>query len=490
MKQKKKTDLPDIDFLELEREYCARSLSNFVKRAWHVLEPSNPYVHNWHIDAVGDHLDACATGQIKRLLINIPPGTSKSLLTNVFYPAWLWGAKQRPNTQFLGASHAEALAVRDCRKMRLLVQSEWYQSLWKLDITSDQNQKTNFENADLGWRAACAVRSMTGRRADIVVWDDPHSAEDAHSPAQLETAERVFRETLPSRLNNPKTSAIIIIMQRLADKDISGVITSGDYGYEHLCLPMEYEPDRTYHTSLGFKDPRTQAGELLFPERFPEDVVAREKNIMGSNAYAGQYQQRPSPRGGQIIKGSWFGLYTKPPVIKYRKIYADTALKTAEHNDYSVLQLWGYGSDKKIYFLDQVRGRWDAIDLERTAVSFWTKHRNADRALYGALRGIAVEDKASGTGLIQTLARRHNIPVTPIQRTKDKYTRLMDVLGYLESGFVQLPQDHQDLSSFIYECESFTATNSHAHDDQVDCLIDAVSDMLASTSNQWSLDML
>jgi len=294
-------DLSNEDWLALEREHCRRRLSNFIKRAWPVLEPGQPYVHGWHMDAISEHLEAITKGQITRLLINIPPGTMKSMSTAVFWPAWEWGPMGMPSMRFIGASHEENLAIRDNVKMRRLIQSDWYQSLWPTTMAGDQNAKTYFENDKTGWRQACPVRSMTGRRGDRVLWDDPHSVEDAHSEAELEGANRIFRETLPTRLNNPSSSAIVIVMQRLSAKDVSGVIIGEDIGYEHLCLPMEYEGRRKI-TSIGFVDPRKEIGELLFPARFPREVVERDKKIMGQYAVAGQFQQRPSPaEGGEFM---------------------------------------------------------------------------------------------------------------------------------------------------------------------------------------------
>ena len=188
--------LTDDDWLALERELCQRSLVEFIRRAWPVLEPGQPYIHGWHMDAIAEHLEAVTRGQINRLLINIPPGTMKSMATAVFWPAWEWGPMRMPHVRFIGASHEEGLAIRDSVKMRRLVASEWYQRLWPTALMGDQNAKTYFENDRTGWRQATPVGSMTGRRGDRVLWDDPHSVEDAHSDAQLESANRIFRGAL------------------------------------------------------------------------------------------------------------------------------------------------------------------------------------------------------------------------------------------------------------------------------------------------------
>lgn len=293
-------DLSDADWLAIEREYCRRRLSNFIRRAWPVLEPGQPYIHGWHMDAISEHLEAVTSGQIRRLLINVPPGTMKSMSVGIFWPAWEWGPKGMPHVRFIGASHEEGLATRDNMRMRRLIASEWFQRLWPLPMVSDQNAKTYFENASTGWRQSCPVKSMTGRRGDRVAWDDPHSVEDAHSVASLAETARIFNETLPTRLNNPDSSAIVIVMQRLSVKDVSALAI--ERGYDHLCLPMEYEGPRAA-TSIGFTDPRTKVGELLFPGRFPADVVAQLKKEMKSEyAIAGQLQQRPVPATGGIIK--------------------------------------------------------------------------------------------------------------------------------------------------------------------------------------------
>lgn len=292
--------LQEADWLAIERDLCSRSLVEFMRQAWHVLEPEQPYVHGWHIDAIAEHLEAITAGKITRLLINVPPGMMKSMSVGVFFPAWEWGPRGMPSMRYIGASHEEGLATRDNMKMRRLVQSSWYQRLWPVRMTGDQNAKTYFENERTGWRQACPVRSMTGRRGDRVFWDDPHSVEDAHSDAALEEANRVFRETLPTRLNNPASSAIVVVMQRLSEKDVSGIILAEQFGYTHLCLPMEYEGPRPA-TSIAFRDPRSQEGELLFPARFPREVVDRDKKVMGPYAVAGQFQQRPAPpKGGEF----------------------------------------------------------------------------------------------------------------------------------------------------------------------------------------------
>ncbi len=395
----------------------------------------------------------------------------KSLLVSVFFPAWEWGAKCKPATRYVAASHSQEFAIRDTLKMRRLVSSDWYQRLWCTPLTKDQNEKTKFENQKTGFRQAMAMKSLTGTRGDRVIIDDPHSIEGAISDADRNTTLRIFQETVPSRLSNPDSSAIIVVMQRIHELDVSGFILAdaNKHGYTHLMLPMEYEPERRSESVL-FDDPRTEDGELLFPERFPREVVDRDKRLMGSHAVAGQFQQRPSPRGGGLIRGEWFGRYDVLPAIKSRMIFADTAMKTKERHDYSVFECWGHGEDGKIYLIDLIRGKWEAPELKKRAVDFWGKHSGC--------RKLMVEDKASGTGLIQELKKSDKIPVFPIQRNVDKLTRVMDAAPHIEAGYVMIPQEATWISDFIGECESFTADDSHAHDDQIDPMCDAIKEFL------------
>lgn len=476
--------LSKAEWLAIEREACKRSLSTFVREAWQVIEPAQPYVHGWHIDLICAHLEAVTRGEITRLLINIPPGTMKSLLVGVFWPAWEWGPLGLQSMRYVAASHSQDFAVRDTLKMRRLVASDWYQSRWPVPMTKDQNEKTKFENASTGFRQAMAMSSLTGTRGDRVIIDDPHSIEGAISDADRNRTLRVMRETVPSRLNNPDKSAIVVVMQRIHEQDVSGMLLSDEHGYTHLCLPMEYEPERKCQTAWG-ADPRADDGELLFPARFPRDVVDRDKRMMGSYAVAGQFQQRPSPRGGGLIRGSWFGRYAVVPPLQHRRIYADTAQKTAERNDYSVFQCWGMGADGRIYLLDLIRGKWEAPELKRRAVDFWTAQA-AHNDKRGIVQKLVIEDKASGTGLIQDIKREARIPVFGLQRNRDKLQRLSDVVSYIEAGYVVLPESAPWVADFVAECEAFTADDSHAHDDQIDPMIDAIVDMLQSnTARSW-----
>lgn len=456
---------PD-DLRACEVELAKRSLADFAKMAWHILEPATPLKWGWALDAICEHLEAVSYGDCRRLLMNVPPGSMKSLLTGVIWPAWEWGPVAKSEMRFLGTAHKQDLAVRDNLKCRRLIQSQWYQERWPVVLTSDQNAKTKFENDKTGFREAMAFESMTGSRGDRVILDDPHSVDDANSVTKLMSGVTTFREALPSRVNNDQ-SAIVIVMQRLNEADVSAVAI--DLGYDHLCLPMRFEPGRSKWV-YGSGDPRSIEGDLMFPERFPEEQVAELENTMGSYAVAGQLQQRPAPRGGGIIKTAWFRYYRDMPALEWRQIYADTAQKTGEENDYSVFQCWGRSVTGQAVLIDQIRGKWEAPELLAQARAFWLKHLSAHPA---PLRAMKVEDKVSGTGLIQTL-RREGVAVVPVQRNKDKVSRAYDAAAFIESGNVLLPEWSDWLDGLISEASTFP---SGAHDDQLDPMFDAVKDV-------------
>jgi predicted phage terminase large subunit-like protein len=461
--------LNDLDLLNVERELCKRSLAHFAQRAWHVLEPAAELKWGWALDAICLHLEAVTHGQIKRLLMNVPPGSMKSLLTGVIWPAWEWGPRGTPEMRFVGTAHEETLAIRDNRKCRDLVKSEWFQKLWPLEMARDLDGKKEFGNVNKGFRQARAFTSMTGVRGDRVILDDPISADNANSAAALEEARLAFTETLPTRVNSDK-SAIVVVMQRLNEKDVSGVIKDMDLPYTHLCIPMRFEPARRCTTSIGWTDPRTEEGELMFPERFGEDQVQELEKTLGSYGTAGQLQQRPAPRGGGIIKEAWFRYYTALPQLEFRTIHADTAQKTGEENDYSVFQCWGRSTVGQAVLIDQIRGKWEAPELLVQARAFWHKHKAAPGA---PLRAMVVEDKVSGTGLIQTL-RREGVAIIPVQRSKDKLSRGYDAAPFIESGNVLLPQDAPWLSDLLAEASTFPGG---AHDDQLDPMFDAITNV-------------
>jgi predicted phage terminase large subunit-like protein len=361
---------PKAALLELDKFESEESLKGFIKAAWHVVEPGRPFGDGWHIDAVCEHLEAVTDGHIDRLLINIPPGFMKSLTTNVLWPAWEWGPKNKPHNRYVSGAYSETLTVRDNRRTRMLIRDEWYQKLWgdRFSIMADQDSKIKFENNKKGFKLATSVRGVgTGERGDRVIVDDPHNVKDGESDAYREEAVSWFTEVLPTRMSDPEKSAIVVIMQRIHENDVSGHIIANDLGYTHLMLPMEFEAERRCHTLIGFKDPRIEDGELLWPGRFTKRVVERDKKVMGSYAVAGQFQQRPTPRGGGMFQREWFKkVQVAPPggkIIRAWDLAATEASKARSGTAYTV-GLKMKMVDDDYYIMDVRRGRWGENQVE------------------------------------------------------------------------------------------------------------------------------
>jgi predicted phage terminase large subunit-like protein len=463
----------------MDRELSKRSLADFCKMAWHILEPAAVLKWGWVLDGMCEHLEAITNGTLSRnLVFNVPPGTMKSLMVNVLWPCWEWGPQAMPHLRHTGTAHEEGLAIRDNRKARMLIKTEWYQKRWpiKLDIAVDG--KKEFGNLDQGFMLARAFTSMTGRRADRVKLDDPISAFHANSDAQIEAARTAFLETLPTRINN-EFSRIVVVMQRLNAKDVTGIILEKELDYEHFVVPMEYEVKAARPaTSIGWVDPRTKENELMFPQRFPRKQVDELKKTLGVYGVAGQLQQRPSVRGGQILKDEWWRYWSVLPPLEYRALFADTAGKTKTKNDYSVIQCWGKSLMGQAVLIDQIRGKWESPELRRMAKAFWLKHKNDPAPNIGTLRTFYVEDASSGVGLIQDLKRPPDaIPMEGITRVKDKTTRAFDAAPYIENGSVLMPSNAAFMSDLLIETRAFP---TGANDDQVDPLLDAVSKMLSA----------
>lgn len=287
------------------RERCRQSFADFVREAWHVLEPNNPLVWNWHLDALCDHLQAITEGRLTpRLIINVPPGSSKSMIVSVMWQAWEWGPRGLVSNRFLTTSFESKNVTRDTRKTRDLIMSEWFRTLWP-EVVLIRTGETSFANTATGSREGVAFTAITGKRGDRFVIDDPHSLDGAESEVERDKAVRRFLEGGLNRVNDQVRSAIVVVMQRLHERDLSGALLAHDLGFVHLLIPMEFEPERRVTTPIGWTDPRTKDGELMDPVRMPRSFVDQVKSV-SVYAYAGQYQQRPAPREGAMFKRAWF----------------------------------------------------------------------------------------------------------------------------------------------------------------------------------------
>lgn len=470
--------LTAADVMEAQRELCRRSLAQFVRMAWPTIIPDK-LQDNWHIDAVSDHAQASAVGDITRLIITIPPGTSKSTITGPMLSAWLWGPAGRPHHRTIGASHELSIAVRDNRLSRNLITSEWFQQRWPIKIEGDQNEKLHFANEKHGFRQACAISSMTGRRGHTIVCDDVLSAERANSALHRETAIRVMTETIPTRLNDPATSSIIVIMQRLHEKDPAGYLLAQG-GWEHLNIPMCFEPERRTYTSIGWTDPRTKDGEVLDPRRFPDSYLDKLRNGgMTAYAWAGQMQQRPAPRGGAYIKGEWFPVVKAAPA-ECKWVRAWDLAATHDGGDWTVGVLMGRTRDGRYVVADVVRVQEGPAGVRRVI----RNTADRDRATWGSVRQELPQDpgqagKAQAQSLVAELAG-HDVGSSP--ETGSKQARVEPFVAQAEAGNISLV-DADWLTVYIDELETFP---QGAHDDQ----IDATSRAFASLAAPLGYDLI
>lgn len=455
------------------RARCA-TLAGFAREAWHVLEPNARLVWNWHLDAICDHLEAVTYGRINRLLINVPPGSSKSLLASVLWQAWEWGPAGLPSLRFLTTSFNDVPVKRDTRKCRDLMLSDWYRSLWP-EVALTRTGETSFANSKTGTREGVAFGSLTSQRGDRLVIDDPHSTETAESPTERLTTTRRFREGAINRLNDQERSAIVVIMQRLHEEDVSGVIKKLGMDYVHLCLPMEFEPERACSTLIGFHDPRSAEGELLDPVRFPRDTVEKLKRDMGSYGYAGQYQQRPSPRSGGMFQRSDFEIVDAVPAggrVVRAWDFAASKEKPGAQPDWTVgLRMRRVNG---VFYVEHVeRGRWTPADVERRI-----KHTATADGLPVAIR-MPQDPGAAGKSDAATkvkLLAGFNVKVEPV--TGDKATRARPASAQAEAGNVKLVRGDWN-EAFLDELCSFP---NGQFDDQVDAFSDALNELALGSS--------
>jgi predicted phage terminase large subunit-like protein len=317
--------------------------------------------------------------------------------------------------------------------------------------------------------------SITGEGLDLGVIDDPiKGRKDANSLTKRDSTWDWFTDDFFTRFSD--NAGLLCILTRWHIDDPIGRMLEKFPEAKVLKFRAIATHDEKYR----------KCGEELFPEHKSLSFLLERKQAMDSASWEALYQQSPIVQGGGVIKVKHFKYYTVLPLLKYRLIFGDTAQKTEEVHDYSVLQCWGLSHDGYLYLVDQIRGKWEAPELLRRTHAFWEKHKQTDVVRYGVLRAIYIEDKVSGTGLIQEAKHKYRLPIFGIQRDKDKYTRVCDIIGYLEAGYIFLDENADYLSDFLSECESFTADDKHQKDDQIDPFVDAVKEMLAKFEPYWS----
>ena len=442
-----------IDDAVLLDAVLRQDLASFTAKTFHTVDPTTRYLENWHVRLICEHLEACARGEITRLIVNVPPRHLKSICVSVAWPAWLLG--HDPAARIMAASYARGLSVKHAQDCRLVVTAPWYRRIFPgLRLAADQNEKHKFQTTARGHRIATSVGGVaTGEGADVLIVDDPHNPRQALSETQREGALDWFDQTFASRLNDKRAGVIVVVMQRLHERDLTGHLLDKG-GWTHLCLPAEAE--RKTVIDFGGLNVTRRAGELLHPAREDTGEIARAKRELGAYAFAAQYQQRPAPLDGGIVKPAWFKRYRAAPANPLRIVQSwDTAHKAAAINDPSVCGTWAE-TETGFYLIDVVRRRLEYPALKRAAISLAAKWQPD---------AVLIEDKASGQSLIQDLRAETRLPVIAQRPEADKLTRMSAVSPTIEAGRLFLPVNAAWLAD--YEAELATFPNA-AHDDQVD----------------------
>ena len=444
-----------------------RDFRAFIGKVFTTLCPGQEFVWSWHIEAIAYRLEQIRRGEIKRLVINMPPRSLKSITASVAFPAFVLGLD--PTRRFICVSYSGELAKKHSNDFRTVVESPWYRSVFPITrIGPYKNSETEIEFTARGFRLPTSVGgTLTGRGGEIIVIDDPLKPDDAYSEAKRNAANEWFKNTLLSRLDDKRTGAIVIVMQRVHMDDLTAFVTEQSDEWEILNLPAIAEADEDIPISAENVHHR-KAGEALSPAREPLSVLESLKQQIGSDAFYAQYQQMPVPPGGAMIKRDWIERYDELPPEQDQLIILqswDTASKGGPENDFSVCTTW---------LVTRGVRRWYLIDVWRKRVDYPELKVAVQRlaAKYKAKR-VLVEDSGTGTSLVQELRRGKVSGIAPVKPGHDKGSRMAVVSAKFESGQVFLPRRAPWLAEFERELFAFPGAK---HDDQCDSVSQALSD--------------
>jgi predicted phage terminase large subunit-like protein len=431
----------------------------FTPRCFYELNPTTPFVANWHLDVIAAELEACRRGETTRLIINVPPRSLKSLCANAFV-AFLLG--KDPSAQVICASYAQDLASKLASDCRTILTSPFYQELFpNTRLSPDRKAVHDFTTAKQGFRLSTSVGGvLTGRGAGFIIIDDPLKPDEALSDTQRKAVNDWYDNTLYSRLNDKRSGCIILIMQRLHEDDLVGHVL-GMEPWKVIRFPTIAEEDETYQIQTPCGTTRffqRRAGEPLHVEREPLEVLGRIREAIGEYNFAGQYQQAPAPLGGGVVKEEWFKRYAPGELpSKFEQVFQswDTANKATELCDHSVCTTWGV-KDKHVYLIHVYRKRLSYPDLKRAV---------GEQAEAFRPNTILIEDRASGTQLIQGLVSEGMHAIKPYDPTGDKTMRMHSVTSSIENGFVYIPDRAPWLGEYLHELTTFP---NGKYDDQAD----------------------
>lgn len=436
----------------LREDFYAFAHGSFIE-----LNPQAPFQRGWHLELIASKLQKCFEGKIRRLIVNVPPRHLKSHLASIALPAWWLG--RNPSARILCVSYGQDLSDKLSRDCRTLMGSAFYQELFKTRLSVNRQAVAEFTTTEQGYRLATSVGGVvTGRGADVIIIDDPLKPDEAVSTTFRERANNFYDGTLYTRLDEKARGCIIIIMQRLRQDDLVGHVLAQE-SWDHVCLPAIAEEDETWviETTLGHRKVTRRAGEALHPERESRETLEKIRETIGAFNFSGQYQQAPMPVGGGMIRADWFRTYEphqEPERFDQVVQSWDTANKPGELADYSVCTTWGC-KDKRIYLRNVCRKRMGYPELKRAV--------REQAQLFGA-ETILVEDRASGTQLIQELATE-GLYLSRYEPDCDKVMRMHAQTAMIEAGAVYLPAKAHWLDDYLGELTSFPKSK---FDDQVD----------------------
>ncbi len=437
----------------------------FIERCFHQLNPETQFLRSWHIEVMAARLDACRRGRIRRLIINVPPRSLKSLCASVALPAWILG--HNPSGQVLCVSYAQDLADKLARDCRIVMSSTWYQRLFRARLSPQKQSVQEFVTTAGGYRMATSVGGvLTGRGADFIIIDDPIKPAEALSEALRRAANDWYDHTLFSRLNDKRSGCLILIMQRLHEDDLVGHVLERE-GWEVLSFPAIADQDEHHaiETPYGRRRFVRRAGEALHPEREPLEVLAAIHATLGEYNFASQFQPAPAPLEGGLVKAAWFKTYAETELPeRFDQVLQswDTANKPSELADYSVCTTWGI-KDKRIYLLHLFRKRLNYPDLKRALREQAEMHRAT---------AVLIEDQASGTQLLQELVHDGLGIVKAVKPEGDKVMRFNAQTATIENGFVYLPREAPWLADYLHEITTFPNAK---YDDQADSTSQALA---------------
>ena len=473
MQEQLKTLLSNLNLTKLKAELYRKSFYEFSLEAFKTLHNGQELNYNWHIEYICDKLQLEAERIVrgekrnKHILINVPPRTLKSELVNVFFSVYCWVLDD--SIQFLSSSYSSSLSITLSTQARRVIESDWFRLHFPdVVLSKDENTKSRFTTPKGGLRYSTSTGgTVTGMGGDIIVIDDPQNPQLARSEVERENANRFFNETLRSRLNDPEVGVFIVVMQRLHENDLTGMLLAKEPNeWDHTCLPAEVSDNVIpYELSANYVD------GLLFPKRLSQAVLNSFKTGLGAYGYSGQYSQLPSPSDGGILKGDWFNIIKSFPLDANNKpvnlkwdFYLDTAYTNKQENDATALMCAAF-HDNELYIKEVKAVRLEFPELIKEIQHFASVNG------YSNSSRIYVEPKASGKSIVQMLRKSTGLNIMEDKPpTQDKISRVTAVSPFIESRRVNL-LDGRYINDFLNELKAFP---NGAHDDQVDVLVMAI----------------